>query len=379
MSFARLLPLLLKAKTPKRFAPYQGCYADFYCVFFYPSFNCWPDFYANTKMKNGKLGIALVGLGMYSAGQLGPALQQTKHCRLTGIVTGNRLNTAAWRLKYGLPANACYTYDSFDAMADNPDIDIVYIVLPNSLHEEYTIRAAQAGKHVICEKPMAITVAECDRMIAACSAAGVQLSIGYRLHFEPHHQEAMRIGQQKIYGKINLIEAEHGLNKVKGWRLDKALAGGGPLMDVGIYCVQAVRYVTGQEPIAITAQDGFKREPNRFKEIEESLSWQMEMPDGTIARCKTSYVENQSRLRIQAEQGWLELAPAYSYTGIGGRTGEGEMRLPQVNQQALQMDDFAVCVKEGRLSKVSGKEGRQDVKILQAIYQAMQTGERILL
>ncbi len=330
-------------------------------------------------MKDGKLGVALVGLGMYSSGQLGPALQQTKHCYLAGIVTGSRLNRAAWRLKYSLPAKSCYTYDSFAEMADNSDIDIVYVVLPNALHAEYTIKAAQAGKHVICEKPMAITVEECDRMMAACTAAGVQLSIGYRLHFEPYNQEAMRIGKQKLYGDIKLIEASHGLDKVGGWRIDKTLSGGGPLMDVGIYCVQAVRYVTGQEPVAITAQEGFKTDAKKFKSVEEFIAWQMEMPDGLIAKCTASYAERQNRLRVEAKVGWLELSPAYSYAGLEGKTHEGKMDLPQVNQQAAQMDDFALCIKEGRPSFVSGEEGRKDVKILGAIYRAMETGERILL
>lgn len=330
-------------------------------------------------MKDGKLGVALVGLGMYSEKQLSPALRQTKNCYLAGIVTGSKLKTALWRLKHGLPKTACYTYENFDAIKDNPDIDIVYIVLPNSMHEEYTIRAVHAGKHVICEKPMAITVEECDRMITACNNAGKLLSIGYRLHFDPHNQEAMRIGQEKVFGEIKLIEAEHSLAQVQGWRINKELSGGGPLMDVGIYCVQAVRYVTGLEPIAVTAQEGFKHHPEKFNSVEESITWQMEMPNGVVAKCASSYSEKQSRLRLEADRGWLELLPAYSYKGIKGETSVGELNFPQVYQQALQMDDFALCVKEGRHSKLSGEEGRQDVKILQAIYKAMQTGERVLI
>lgn len=329
-------------------------------------------------MKDGKLGIALAGLGMYS-GELASALQRTRHCYLAGLVSGSSLKTAFWKWKYGVPAGNCYTYETFDAIKGNPDIDIVYVVLPNSMHAEYTVRAARAGKHVICEKPMALTVEECDRMMDACKTAGVQLSIGYRLHFEPHNRQAMRMGQEKIYGNLKAIEADHGLSKVKGWRIKKALAGGGPLMDVGIYCVQAVRYVTGREPVAVTAQEGFKRKPKKFRDVEESITWQMEMPDGLVAKCTSSYAERQNRLRIEAEGGWMEIAPAYSYAGIAGKTAAGGMRLPQVNQQALQMDDFALCIKEGRPSPVSGEEGRQDVKILEAIYQAMKTGERIVL
>jgi predicted dehydrogenase len=328
-------------------------------------------------MKDGKLGIALMGLGTYSKDQLAPALQETAHCYLAGIVSGSREKTEAWKQQYNLSDDACYTYDSFDTIKDNPAIDIVYVVLPNSLHAEWTVRAARAGKHVICEKPMALTVEECDRMIAACKEAGKLLSIGYRLHFEPHNREAMRIGQQKAFGNVTLMEADHGLADSQGWRLQKLLAGGGPLMDVGIYCVQAARYVTGTEPIAVTAQEGFKHQPEKFRDVEESLAWQMEMPNGVVAKCTSSYSRKTNRLRVEAERGWIELEPAYAYEGISGKTHEGGLNLPRVNQQALQMDDFALCVKEGRPSLVSGEEGRQDVKILQAIYKAMETGERV--
>jgi predicted dehydrogenase len=226
---------------------------------------------------------------------------------------------------------------------------------------------------------MAVTVEECDRMIAACREAGKMLSIGYRLHFEPHNKEVMRLGQQKIMGNITLIETDHGLADSQGWRIQKALAGGGPLMDVGIYCVQAVRYATGMEPIAVTAQEGFKQHPDKFKDIEESMTWQMEMPGGIVAKCTSTYSQKTNRLRVEAEKGWIELSPAYGYSGIKGKTAEGEMNLPQVNQQALQMDGFALCIKEGRPTPVSGEEGRQDVKILQAIYKAMETGERVII
>lgn len=330
-------------------------------------------------MKNGKLGIALVGLGTYSESQLAPALQKTKHCYLAGIVSGSHTKLKEWKSAFGLKNDACYSYEAFDSIKNNAEIDIVYVVLPNAFHANYVLRAAAAGKHVLCEKPMAVTVEECDRMIAACRDADVQLSIGYRLHFEPHNIEAMRLGREKAYGAIKSIDAEHGLSKVEGWRIDKSLAGGGPLMDVGIYCVQAVRYVTGLEPVAVTAQEGFKHNPDKFKTVEEAIEWQMEMPGGIIAKCRSSYSEKQNSLRVEAEQGWFELSPAYSYSGIKGKTAAGKMNFREVNQQALQMDDFALCIKEGRQTKLSGEEGRKDVAILQAIYKAMETGERVLL
>ena len=324
-----------------------------------------------------KLGIALVGLGGYSSGQLAPALQETQHCYLAGIVTGTPDKIDKWRRKYNIPEKNIYNYENFDSIKDNPDIDIVYVVLPNAMHAEYTIRAAKAGKHVICEKPMAITVEDCDRMIAACKEAGKMLSIGYRLHFEPHNKEMMRLGQEHVLGEILRLKAENGMSSVKGWRLDKELAGGGPLMDVGIYCVQGVRYTTGMEPIAVRAKEGTKKDFDTFKEVEESLTWQLEFPGNIIAECKSSYSEDLNLLRAEARNGWFELSPAYPYKGIKGDTSKGKMDYEQVNQQALQMDDFAQAIKDNRSTPVPGEMGKQDVKILQAIYKAMETGQRV--
>lgn len=326
-----------------------------------------------------KLGIALVGLGKYSEGQLAPALKETQHCYLAGIVTGSPEKAEKWKKDHNISDTNVYNYSNFDEIRDNKDIDIIYIVLPNAMHEEYVIRAAKTGKHIICEKPMAVTVEQCDRMIAACREAGVMFSIGYRLHFEPFNKEMMRLGQEKVFGDVKKLKADHGMSDTEGWRLDKKLAGGGPLMDVGIYCVQGCRYTLGKEPIAVRAQEGPKTDSEKFKTVEESLTWQMEFADGTIAECKTSYSEEMNLLHAEAANGWFELSPAYKYKGIKGKTSKGEMNFPQVNQQAKQMDDFALAIKENRPTPVPGEMGRQDVKILQAIYKAMQTGERVII
>lgn len=330
-------------------------------------------------MKEGKLGIALVGLGNYSGKQLAPALQQTEHCYLAALVSGSPEKLKDWAGRYGVKEQNCYSYQNFSEIKDNDEVDIVYVVVPNALHAGFVIKAAEAGKHIICEKPMAVTVEDCDRMIEACARAGVMLSLGYRLHFEPHNREVMRLGQQKVLGEIKKVEAAHGLAETGGWRIDKKLAGGGPLMDVGIYCVQAVRYATGLEPIAVRAKEHPKTDPGKFDGVEESLEWEMEMPGGVVAFCKSSYTEKQNFLKVTTQKGWYELKPAYPYSGIQGDSSEGKLSFPEVNQQAKQMDAFAQCIKNGKPTTVSGEEGRRDVKILQAIYQAMRTGERVLV
>ncbi len=334
----------------------------------------------NMNTKNKKLGIALVGLGGYATGQLAPALQQTEHCYLAGIVTGTPSKATVWKEKYNIPDKNIYSYDNYDAIKNNPDIDIIYVVLPNSMHAEYTIRGFEAGKHVICEKPMAITVEDCDKMIAASKKANKFLSVGYRLHFEPHNLEMKRLGKLQIHGNIKKVSGGFGF--IAGpdqWRLDKKMAGGGPLMDLGVYCIQGMCYTTGLEPIAVTAQEGAKTDLERFKTVEQSLSWQFEFPNGIIGEGISSYNDNYNYLKAEAATGSFELKPAYNYGGIKGTTPNGVMNFPQINQQAAQMDGIALSIKNNQPSIVPGEMGRRDVKYLQAIYEAMRTGKKVMI
>ncbi|MDO7884501.1 Gfo/Idh/MocA family protein [Hymenobacter cheonanensis] len=329
-----------------------------------------------------KLGVALVGLGKYSTGQLAPALQQTRFCQLAGVVTGSPAKAAQWQKQYGVPAKSCYDYQTFDRIIDNPAIDIVYVVLPNALHAEYVVRAAQAGKHVICEKPMATSVADAQHMIAAMKKAGKQLSVGYRLHFEPHNQAMMRLGQTQAYGKINHLAADNGFKfgNDTPWRVNKELSGGGPLMDMGIYCLQGCLYTKGQVPVSVTAKFTPETGTGYFKEVEAGLSWQMRFADGTLADCRTSYAENMpGRLRADAASGWFELEPAFGYGGLAGKTSknDGLLNLPNINQQAAQLDDFAQCVLQNKPTRVPGEMGLRDVQLLAAIYRAAETGQLV--
>lgn len=329
-----------------------------------------------------KLGIALVGLGSYATHQLAPALQETQHCYLSGIVTGTPEKATKWQEQYNIPSKNIYNYDNYDSIKDNPDIDIIYIVLPNSMHAEFTIRAAAAGKHVICEKPMATTVEDAQQMVNACRKADRLLSVGYRLHFEPHNQHMMKLGQEKTFGEIKNLEAAHSFvigNNRSAWRLDQTLAGGGPLMDLGIYCLQGVLYTIGEMPVSVTANFGEVTKPTLFDSVEQSIHWQMEFPNKAIARCSTSYADRGNILKAEAEKGWFELQPAYAYGGIKGKTSKGKMEFPEINQQARQMDDFAQCVMNKQESPVSGEMGLRDVKLLMAIYEAARTGKKVML
>lgn len=343
----------------------------------------WPGAaHAAERPSSEKLGIALVGLGNYSTGQLAPALQETQRCHLAGIVTGTPAKARTWQDKYDIAEEHTYNYDTFDQIADDEAIDIIYVVLPNGLHAEYVIRAAEAGKHVICEKPMATSVEECEQMIAACQKAGRQLSIGYRLQFEPHHQRVMQLGQDEVFGPVQTMENDDGFTlgppsdpSVK-WRLDKELAGGGALMDVGIYTIQAARYTTGEEPVAVTARER-KEHPQKFDEVDETVLFDLEFPGGCVAACRTSYSTSYNRLRANAAEGWFELQPAYGYGGLEGRTSRGPMGIENINQQAHQMDAFAECIQTGRPSRVPGEEGLKDMKVIEAIYDSIDTGQKV--
>ena len=328
-----------------------------------------------------KLGVALVGLGDYSTKQLGPALRETKHCYLAGVVSGDPAKRRKWAIEYNLKESNLYSYHNFDEIGFNPEIDIVYIALPNSLHAAYVIRAARALKHVICEKPMATNIEDCYRMLTACTEAGVQFSMGYRLHFDPFNQEMMRLGQNKIFGDVKTVIARDSMDigDPHQWRLNGELSGGGPLMNNGIYCVQAALYIMGDLPTSVTARFLPTLDPDKFAEVEEGISWEMDFPGDRLAVCETSYSKNQNLLRAEAEHGWFELEPAYEYHGLQGRTPEGPMLFSPVNQQARQMDDFAICIRNNRESRVPGEMGLRDMEILAAIYEAARTEKKVEL
>lgn len=340
-----------------------------------------PSSTSTSAQPKEKLGVALVGLGNYATHQLATALEQTQHCYLAGIVTGTPSKIPVWKKKYNIPDKNIYNYENYDSIKDNPDIDVIYVVLPNSMHAEYSIRAAKAGKHVICEKPMALTVEECDQMIEACKKADRFLGIGYRLHYEPYNLEMVRLGREKVYGDIEKLNAGFAfiIGDPTQWRLNKKLAGGGPLQDLGIYCIQGICYTSGMEPIAVTAKEGPKTNLTKFKEVEESISWQFEMPGGLIAEGKSSYNDQYNFLRADAAKGQFELSPAYNYGGLKGKTPDGEMKFKAGHQQASQLDAMALAIKNNERSITPGEMGKRDVRYISAIYESARTGNRISL
>jgi predicted dehydrogenase len=333
------------------------------------------------KSDERRIGYALVGIGKLTQEQLIPALKKTQSCRLTALVSGHADKARRVAAENGVPEKNIYSYETFDRLADNPDVDVVYIVLPNAMHAEYTVRAARAGKHVYCEKPMAVTPRECEEMIAACKKANRQLGVAYRLHFEPHNLEMVRIARAREFGALKIIDATAcvAIGDPRQWRLDKKLSGGGSLVDIGIYALQAARYISGEEPAAVSARQTIT-DHAKFKGVDESMVFTMTFPSGVIATCTSSYVTRLSRWGVLADGGYFGLEPALYYHGIQGFRSDGKpLKYTEIDQFAAEMDDFAECVRDNRPTRVPGEEGLRDVRIIEALYRSAETGRDVRL
>ena len=337
-----------------------------------------------------RLGIAVVGLGNLALAQIIPAFGETKFCKLAALVSDSPDKANEVAAQHDIPTRSVYSYATYDTIRDNPDVDIIYIVLPNSLHAEYTVRGAQAGKHILSEKPMATSSAECRQMIDACRKADKTLMIAYRIQYEPNNRLMRQIVQSRLYGQVKLIESVNGQNQgdPNQWRQKKALAGGGALPDVGLYCLNTTRFLTGEEPTEVFATIYSTPGDPRFQEVEETVTWHMRFPSGIQSNNATSYgFHEDRRYRVHAERGWFGLDPAYSYNGLRPELSytEGKLEhretpiLGQKNQFALEMDHMAECVMQGKTPWTPGEEGLQDQRIMEAIYESARTGKPVTL
>ncbi len=333
---------------------------------------------ARAQTGGGTFGYCIVGLGRISMDHFMPGVKAGTKSRITGIVSGHRDKAEKVAKQYGVPESSIYSYENCDAMRDNKEIDGVYIALPNSMHAEYTIRAAKAGKHVLCEKPMATSVDDAQKMIDACRDAGKKLMIAYRCQLEPTNLKAIELIRSGKLGTIQAIESANGFNISPGeWRLSKALAGGGPLMDVGIYSLNACRYLTGEEPKEISAYSAVIDRDGRFNEVEESIGWTMRFPSGVVASCNTTYgAHTEGFYKVHGSKGSLHMEPAFSYGGLH-LTAELDYKTkldipepPNDPQFMRQAEYFVDCVRENREPKMDGEEGLRDMKLMARIYES---------
>ena len=336
---------------------------------------------ATSAPSKSQLGIALLGLGSYASERLAPGLQRTRHCKLTGIITGTPSKIQTWRDKYGIKERNVYSYETLASISSNPEIDVIYVVTPTSLHPRYVIAAAEAGKHVWCEKPMAMTVGECQSMIDACRQNGVSLSIGYRLQHEPNTQTVIQYATTKPYGAIQRAEGLAGYFGGGGtdWRFVKAM-GGGALYDMGVYSINGLRSAVGQEPVRVIRAEQRTARPDLFTEVDETTEFELEFPGGIVGYGRTSVGENINRLSVQCETGSYALEPMQAYDGVKGSTSEGVLLNQTVDhQQAKQMDDDALAILEGRAVLVPGEEGLRDIRVVEAIIASASTRKVVSL
>ncbi|MES2829245.1 MAG: Gfo/Idh/MocA family oxidoreductase [Bacteroidota bacterium] len=327
------------------------------------------------------LRVAIMGLGGYGS-RVAEAMQSCTRAKLVGVISGTPSKVKDWQAKYGIPEKNCYNYQNFDQIKNNPDIDAVYVITPNSLHHSQVIRVAKAGKHAICEKPMALNAKEGQEMIDACKKAGVKLLVGYRMHFEPRTLEVIRMRNAGEFGKIKFFQGLCGFTAgdPNQWRLNKQLAGGGSLMDIGIYAINGARYMVGEEPVWVTAQET-KTNPVKFKEgVDETIQFQFGFASGANASCLSTYnMNNLDKFFLNGEKGFAELQPSTGYGPIKGRTHKGELNQPITTHQTVQMDEFAQIIFENKkpVVPVDGEEALKDLKIIDAIYLAVKTGKKV--
>ena len=333
-----------------------------------------------------RVGWAIVGLGSLAINQILPAFAKCEKSKVVAFVSGHPDKANKLALRYGVNAKNIYNYQNYDTIRDNPEVDVIYIVLPNGMHAEYTIRGLQAGKHVLCEKPMANTPDDCERMVAAGKKADKKLMIAYRCRYEPYNREAIRRAQSRELGPTQMILADAGFNigDPTQWRLNKSMAGGGSMMDIGIYALNASRYLTGEEPAEVNAMTYSTPGDPRFREVEEHINFQLRFPSGILANCSSSYgYFPTSHYRVMGTQGWLEMDPATWYDGLRMRVQRGnvieEIQLPERDHFMLEMDHMSDCVMQNKEPLTPGEEGLRDLEIISAIYGAAKSGKTVKL
>ena len=344
----------------------------------------------NPDAPGERVGVAVLGLGKLALEQVLPAFAECKHARLAGLISGTPAKLQAVARQYGVPADSCYSYADMARLRDNPAIKIVYVITPNALHRRDTIAAARAGKHVLCEKPMSVSAADARAMIAACRQAGVLLMIGYRMQYQPHARDLIRMARAGKLGQVTLMDMIDNQNQgdPTQWRQVKALAGGGSLPDVGLYCLNTSRAILGEEPVAVTAQIWSPQGDDRFREVEDNVAFTLRFPSGAISNCMSSYSNHRlTRLTLSGSEAWAEMSHAFDYRGQSlrvarledGKDQVAEREIEAKNQFALELDHMAECVRANRTPRTPGEEGLQDQIIMEAIYEAARTGRTVML
>lgn len=324
-----------------------------------------------------KLGFAVIGLGAIARMAVLPAFRRSKHARLVALVSGDRRKAAAWAKDFR--AESAYSTDELKECFSHPLVEAVYIATPPGTHLDLTVKAAQAGKHVLCEKPLAADSQQSAQMVQACAAHGVRLMTAYRKYFEPSTMFLKGLVRSGKLGRIDTIHTSfselHVPGKSLDWLLDRQLAGGGPLMDLGVYCVNTTRWLLEQDPVEANAFT-WKRDASRFRDVEEGLTFRLQFPGGCVVQGSSSYgAVLSSFLFIQGSKGWTCLAPAFPFDeerNLSGKIGgKGFVRTFKiVDEFAPELDAFSLAIRRNRPLVPDGVQGDRDLRILEAIYES---------
>jgi predicted dehydrogenase len=331
-----------------------------------------------------RVGYAIIGIGKLTAKELLPAFRGSRFSKLAALVSDERDKALEFALAHGLTENDVYSYDDFERLGERDDVQAVYIVLPNSLHRQFAQRAAKLGKHVLCEKPLATNIEDAEAMVAACVEAKVLLMTAYRCQYTPQHWAARDLVQNGELGFVGLVQAINTQleDDPDVWRLKRDLAGGGALPDIGLYCLNTVRFLLAEEPDEVFAHQFSTPDDPRFLEVEESVTWTMRFPSGTLATCSTSYnAARTNHLSVHGDRAWLRMDPAFAYQGLSLEVVNEHKRealiMDEQDQFALEIDHFSSCILEKRQPFTPGEEGLQDQRIMAAIYRSAREGRPV--
>src|SRR5580700_6179370 len=326
---------------------------------------------------------AVVGLGGISQVAVLPAFAHSEHAELIAVVSGDQAK--AEKFAGDFKAQAAYSYKDYSDCLKNPEVEAVYIATPPGEHEKYAVAAAKAGKHVLCEKPLAATVTQARNMVETCRRNKVQFMTAYRKYFEPSSVTLKNMISKGELGRIDVIhtlftELRPFGDQSPSWLFSRKLCGGGPLTDLGVYCLNTCRWLVNEDPIAASCAVSWVRDRRRYKEVEEGIAFRLEFRSGLILQGTAAYsAAFSSFVHVHGEKGWAELAPAFAFEEERRLSGKIAGRwfaktFKPIDEFALELDYFSTCIREGRKPEPDGEQGLRDIIIIEAIYQAAKKG-----
>ncbi len=338
------------------------------------------------KLAKNKVGFAVVGLGSIAQSSVLPAFANCREAKLVALVGRDAEKTSQLAKKFNVRSQ--YGSEEYAACLEDPKVSAIYIATPQAEHAHLTIQAARAGKHVLCEKPLAATVNESAAMVEACRANGVLLMTAYRKYYEPSTVYLKQLIQSGKLGRIDVIHSAFSELHIPGisvpWLLDARMAGGGPLMDLGVYCVNTSRWLVEEDPVEVIAE-AWVNDAATFREVEEGISFRLRFPSGLIVQGSSSYgAAPSSFIFVQGTKGWASLSPAFPFDEdrqLVEKIGKQPIarKFKVIDEFALEIEAFASAIQNGGTVKADGEQGHRDMVIMAAIYRSARTKKAVVI